>query len=198
MAKKSNKNHLIALAVLLIMFFALLIFSTTNANVSINYNFKEEIELTTLPEYNNRVNIGEVTINNNGFLPSKIKLKTYVLCFISEEKEDITYQLDIVGRTTSSENIFPPNYYSRFVEVSGNENLTLEIIPQIYPYNIRTLINENNFNNKTVEMHIFEVEEAEETYNYCNGKNKIDAFKRVNVNININENELTNNENLKY
>lgn len=193
MAKEKRAFHIGALAVLLIIFLGLLFVSTTNANINVNYNFKDEVNVNTIPEFGNQINIGEIKIENQGILPAKVRLDRFVLCHISEENADLTYQLDYLGSGQNFRGeIFPSGYYYNYAEVSANENLTLEIVPQIYSYNLRTLIVDRNLNNQTLQLHVFKIEDETDTYNYCSGKNKADAFKTIDFIINIEEDELDN------
>ena len=174
------------------LFLALLFLSSGNAQVQQKYEFKDSIILNYVPDYDDRVVIGEITLKNDGVLPAKVKLKRYVICQISDYFGDRTYILDYRGKTTENYNDIFNGYFGECVEISAGEVLNVDIVPQFSYYNLKTDIQRYDLNNRTLPFYLFEVEdETDSIYNYCNNANVDDALKIINVEIRINKDDLS-------
>ncbi len=195
--KQSKGYHLIIILVLGIVFFALLFMSTGQNNVIQTYDFKDEIVLNYIPAYNDfgdRTIVGTLKLENTGLLPSKVKLKRYVLCQISDTYGDRTYMIDYKGKVTNSysDMIFGSGN-SLSAEVSSKEVAEFEMVPQLYYYSIRDDIVNYGLNNHTLPFYLFEVENAnyyDYVYDYCSGAAIGDAVKVINVKVELSEEDL--------
>jgi hypothetical protein len=195
---KNTNIHIIAITTLTLVFFAILFLTTGNGQVDIKYEFKDEIEINFLPTYDTELAIGTITVENTGIFPAKTKLKSYIVCQISDIFGDKSYQLNYRGSSlTNSKDIFYYNYNRKYVEISSNEKITFTITPSINRYDITRYINEYDLNNVSLPFYIFEIKENNDgrlpySNSYCTGKDKNDAYKVIMVTLNIDEKDLEN------
>ena len=183
-----NSTPLIIVIILSVIFFALVLLSYGDTNVDINYDFKDSITLTDYPDYNDKISIGEIKIQNNGFMPKKIRLKNYVLCQISDYFGDQTYNLEYSGSQREYDiNMIFDGRYRNYIEISGNDEITLDIKPNIYSYSLKNSVDEYDLSNRTLPFYIFEISEEDSRYyyNYCDNQNIEDAFKVIYVTLDI-------------
>lgn len=202
--KKAN-IHIIAITALVLVFFAILFLATGNGQVNQNYTFKDQIEINTLPDYNTHLKIGSINIENNGIFPAKIKLKKYVICQLSDTYGDKTYKINYRGgsQISGSKEFISYNYNTKYVEISSNDKIELEMSPQFDKYDIKRTIDTYELNEATLPFYIFEVKEQTDNryidyFTYCSGLKKEDAYKTVFVTINISDEELESDKNIYY
>lgn len=189
-----NNIHLVVLGFLIISFSGLIFFSTSSSGLSINYEFKDSIEITTINNpYDSKSNLyelGKITVSNEGMLPKKVYLDSYVLCFLSESGMDKTYNINYRGKTKSdSADIFNYNYLT-YVELSSGQTQEITIEPQYY-YDLRHDVVNYNLNGQEIPFYLFKVDSKDRYYyDFCSSAKKEDANKIIMVKFNINESEL--------
>lgn len=179
MSKKKSGNSIYwILGILLVLFFGILIYSTSNSNTSIEYSFNEDVEMNG-DNYQNK--IGEAVIINNKMIPAKVRIKDLIGCIY----DNGTYQYNVehIGSRdkTQSYDIISGDYYSTYVEVSSKDEITLDlIINQGYP--IRDLIKptEKNLSGEYT-LYLFEAENSY-IYNLCQELRKEDSYKTITLN----------------
>ena len=155
------KLHLTIISVLVLAFFALLILSTSNANISTQYEFIEELEVDDYSDLD-YVRIGEVRISNTGILSSRVDLEKLVVCQISDTFGDRNYPINYQGKQTvrGKVELFSYDYYQRRVDVSAGEELVLDIT--VSPHSIsRGDIGRFNAYNATVPFYVYEMGDDE-------------------------------------
>jgi len=76
---KMKNLQLKIIAVLTVIFFTLIFFSTSKTGLSINYNFEDEVPIQNIGSQLN-IAIGDVKINNIGFLTKRVNLT--VMCYV--------------------------------------------------------------------------------------------------------------------
>jgi hypothetical protein len=155
--------HLYLLTGLVLVFFGVLFLSTAFKDVSMTYNFDEQVTVASIEE----MTLGNVLITNNGPITAKIKLKNLIAC-------DGTENIDL--RFLSS-NIDTYSYYNTVsLELGSKESDNIKIMASKYLYYDKTNNNKTNFN-----LYIYEIGEDENSYGHCQVTDKASAFANVKV-----------------
>jgi hypothetical protein len=179
------KSHIVIIIVLVAAFFVLLILSTSNSKITENYSFVDTIQINSFSDLD-YVKIGDVTIENNGLLSSRIDLKDYIVCHISDYSAERFYEVQYRGASTvrGKAELFSYNYYQKRLDVSSGEKIELDI--SITPYSIsKYMIEQENLYNTTLPFYLFEINNENDRWNFCNIARKEDAFKTIYITINI-------------
>ncbi len=194
-----NTTHLVLILVLIVLFLGILFASTANRSLEINYHFNEKIIVDFIPEYysKNNIELGTLNIENNGLLPSKIKLKNYFICSFDPYFKNRHFELEYRGKIIKGSNDFLyDDYNSKYVEVLAGEKINLAIIPRIYSHEFRYDLNADTFLNKTFDFYLYESEEKYISWEICNDLSIDMAEKKIEITFNI-ENKPFEYENFK-
>ncbi|MCA9497389.1 MAG: hypothetical protein KC589_10700 [Nanoarchaeota archaeon] len=196
---KFNKGagfHVILITLLVLVFFGILFVTSMNVDVEIIPDFKDEIKLTNLPDYNSNFIVGEIIVNNNGYFPSKVFLDEYVICQISDTFGTRTFQLNYKGKVnTEYADVFKSYSQSeKYIEISGGDTAKLDVSPN-FSYDLKSDIKKYNLNGQKLPFYLFKVDKDYNSrnyysysYNYCNSANKEDAIKVIYLDIQIPQN----------
>lgn len=184
---ENTKGVLIIIAILVIIFFALIFISTNESSTKINYILNDNIEFNSV---NNQVKLGLVNIENTGFIPKRVKLKNYVLCQISDNYGTQSYNVEYLGEKSNSYDIFN-GFSSKIIDLSSNEKVELDIIVRSDIYLFKDNLNNiPNLNNITLPYYLFEINEDQYYWDFCTTARKEDAKKIINVKFNYSQNEI--------
>lgn len=170
------KKILYSIAVLVIIFFALLILSSS-ANVEVKYSYQDEVTITNEYSYDNK--IGELNLKNNGILPARIQLKSIRGCLFESEFGDNELFITYRGAMISYFNGYREYKY----DISSGEEKKVDIIVEYLPRKV--IDNKDEIINQTTTLYLFEVEKGlDNYYNFCSNAVKEDAFKTITINSN--------------
>lgn len=127
--KKNFTLHYIVGVVLLLVFFALLLLSN-GSNTTASYNFFSNVNQENGDYYGKEVIIGELTLSNIGFLPSRKEVTRYIVCDFDSEYDISSSYVRYRGKVLSrSEDIFTNYYYeNQFVDLSPREEIVMDIV----------------------------------------------------------------------
>ncbi|MFW5705139.1 MAG: hypothetical protein ACOCXG_04835, partial [Nanoarchaeota archaeon] len=130
----NSKFHLLIITFLAIIFLGILVLSGNETLVKKDYTFVENAELNISELKDSSVQIGTVIVENQGFLPKKAKLKSYVICQISETLGNQYYNVgysegdfDNYYNDHYNYNIFGSGRASPYTELGSFEKKTLKL-----------------------------------------------------------------------
>lgn len=177
MAKQDNttKKILYSIAVLVIIFFALLILSSS-VNVDTKYSYVDEIQTKNEYEYENK--IGEITLTNNGILPARVELKSLRGCLF----ESIQYPSDIYISYRGAFSSYYDGYRKYSYDISSGDEEKIDINLEYFPRKLNP--QKEEIQNQNMTLYLFEVDKGlDNYYNFCNNAKKEDAFKTIIIKI---------------
>lgn len=191
--KQNDKNQgnlqLFIVLVLSFIFIILIYLSVSNSNIKQEYKFLDTINVNSLENLNN-LDLGTLNIINNGFLPSRVRVKDLVLC--SDILDKRTIKLNYFGEKVNV-NYDNFDYYNSYIDVNINDkktlNLRLNYIDKYYLRNKFKNLNSTNIKFKSTGF-IYEVKNRDDIYNYCNFAKTDDLIKKITFNFNLTKSDL--------
>lgn len=177
------------MVLLITIFTSILIFTLKPKNTNVNYDFYREIIIDKLNQKN--VKIGNVIIENNGFLPIKVYFKKLKACIYNNNSNPFSFNIYYSLADKSYERL-PGNYNKNdFIEVSTKDKklISMRLLlesPRINEEQLEIkLFYRKNLKNKT--LYIFEEKEKYNNYRYnefaefCENANKDNAIYNMQV-----------------
>ncbi len=157
--------HIYVLAGLILVFFGILFLSTTFKDVTMDYNFDEQVIVDSIEE----MTLGSISLTNNGPITTKINLKKLVACDGSENID-----LRFIGSSIDTY-----SYYNTVsLELGPKKSDEIKIMASKYLHYDKSNNNKTNF-----DLYIFELDKDEYSYGHCLVADKADAFANVKVEI---------------
>jgi len=182
MVKNKVNPRIIFIILLLIISGILIYFSTSNKDIKINYNFKENMNSPQIKLINNEnkiLNLGNITIKNEGILITKIKLKNILGCI---EKQNVFLKY-IDKKNDNSLNYYLGSNQNQYIEINSGEKKIIKINFDYFPqiYNEKGEINSKNYSGK--KLYIYELKNKNnlDSYSFCQNSNLGEAFKIINI-----------------
>ncbi len=196
MENKKNLKHLIAILTLAIIFLALILFTSNTSGLNIKYEINDEYTLKTLNYYDASQVIGTIHVENNHFMPKRAFVNNIVLCHISQSYSNtaIQTQINIDKINNVNKDLFSSYDNRNFLDLKSKESVTLKIIPQVYKYDLRDIINRDKLNGKYIELDVFMLGPNDYAYNFCANAQKANSYKTIKVFLDIPEKELLDDE----
>ena len=170
-----NKLHLWFLGILVIVFVAVLFMSTAFKNINETYSFEDNINVVSTSR---GLDIGNVEVENNGFLPAKAFLKDVRACVFDDSFDQVDMYLSYKGADSQYFDGETSYYLEVFPGKSDRAVLSVEYLPVKAVKVGENYSALNNFN-----LYLFEVERSTQIYGFCDGADKNDAFKVIEVNV---------------
>ena len=177
MKEIKKSYHIPFLVVLGLIFIVLLVISTAQIGVKYEYIYYENV----VSNVNSQTKIGEINVENDGFLPTKIQLKRLYGCVLNENSQYrelyVSYSKPNMAYST----------YENSIEVSSNSKVSYDIRLEYYPI-IPKLenINLTGDNNNEFEIAIFESSDNN-YYGSCVDSDISKALKIINIKDTINK-----------
>lgn len=172
---KDNKSKkiLYSITVLIIIFFALLILSSS-INVDTKYSYLDDITTTSDYSYDNT--IGELTLKNNGILPARVELKSIRGCLFENDLGSNELYITYRGGMISYLNGYREYKYDLSSGEEKKVDITVEYLPR------KAISKKDEVFNETTTLYLFEIEKGlDNYYNFCNNAIKEDAFKTITI-----------------
>lgn len=180
---KTYKYHLILIFSLSIVFLALLFLSFDKDGGT--YVFEDKIVLQSFElGFDNTVKIGSAKFSNDGILPKRIYLKSYVGCAF-DLNLDTSFNIFYYGvRTSNSYDFFNEYNKGKFIELNPKKNEDLTIFTRSLPYLKNSNENFSSLVGTNFNLYLFE-DESNNYYDYeaCRGLSKENAVKIIEVSI---------------
>lgn len=200
--EKKNNMHLVIISILVIVFLVLLFLSSSQIGVSVNYGISQDIVANSINELEN-IEIGNVTIINDGMLSKRVKLRNYVICdFYDDYYNSRAYDINYRGQniTQSKGEVFSSSYYgNERVDVNAKTEVDLLITVDNYYYNYADVVKKNNLYGKIISFYLYEMPNGAYSYDYCLNAKKDDAINVINVKLNFdNTSQAGNSNSYKY
>lgn len=182
MTKASNTSYIVTIGVLIVVFFTLLVMSSGNKNVNVEYKFEDNVEITNLGGYDN-TKLGTVKISNGNFLPTRVKLKNLKVC--NYEDLSYSYGFDVYYTDSYRGNEVFNGYYNNAVDVSMKTDKEIAIYTGLSP-----IVYDKGFDNKVnftkdYDLYIFDTQNQEYRGDFCVNTKPEDALKYIKLKINI-------------
>ncbi|MFW6008529.1 MAG: hypothetical protein ACOCP8_04610 [archaeon] len=181
--KNRNSNYiLIFILFLAVIFFILLFLSVSKSNIEVNYYFDDDVSFV-LNDHSNRIKIGDIEIQNNGVLPKRVVLNSYILCNFDKldeyhRKFSQPQRVDYTGDSKVKTDIF--NYkYNDVIDISSGDYKKISMTFSWY-------LNPDYFDaQENFQLYLFLNEETDKLnyYDFCDNVDKEDAIKVINVEL---------------
>lgn len=169
-----NKLHITIFLVLVGLFLGIMFLSTTLQDVSVKYTYEDKV--TSI--LNNNVKLGTVSIQNNGVVPAKVKLKALIGCVYEDGNANEVY----ISYSGAS-NEFINGFNRQYIEVSTKENKDYSIFAEYFP--VRYVENmpagKENLLLNNFTLYLFENTLDNNRYGFCLDLKKEDALRVIEV-----------------
>ncbi len=189
MAKKI-RWELVFLIIFSIIFLAILFFSVSLRDVTVDYYFKDNISIDKDKIVNRQklpgeYELGHIDIKNDGFIPARVKLKSYILCSFDTQDYTYDYYLFYRGNIEQSYNeMFSAS--GSYVDVGSRKSEKLYIYLQSFYIEEFNNIKNNETLTEDFNIYVYEIESQDMyRYDFCRNADK-NAYEKV-IKVIINE-----------
>jgi len=196
---KKYKYHIIFILILSFIFNIVILLSSSQQGLNINYNFKDNITLNyNLGEFDSKsisildsnIIIGNVEVNNSYILPKRVQLDNLFSCLENNNKINSGFHNSNL-RYNLKGNYY--SYYNNELDVDSKENKNISIVLNLNRLNLNDIYNSDNF---SLYYDIYKLkptdDDSRDFYTFClDNEKSTNPIKRLKITLNrINLNNI--------